>query len=350
MFQRAIKTILATSSLVFATSCSSENTEAKDKELTFYQSVAMTVPYTIMVDDVNSMEEDEAVYAIISGVFEEINRVYNRWNPKSELSQLNLAPAGIPVPVSPKLYQFLEWTHDIVDLTEQRFDPTVEPLKQLWKEYGEQGLRPPEDELIAMKDVVGWDKIRLLSGHVVKEHENTRLDLDGICKGYAVDLIVERLVANGHPNVFVDWGGEIRSAGQHPSGRPWKIFITRLGDTNPENAIATVQLHNTAIATSGDYHQTWVVPSEENDSLEKVCHIIDPETLDPLSPSEESITSASIQAPNCLTADAIATAAMMFSDLREAAAWMQRVQSRRPDLKIWLITHGGQSYSTEGSL
>lgn len=297
---------------------------------------AMTIDYRIIIGKNLDSQENKNAQKIIDSTFEEVNAIYNKWNPHSELSRLNRLPAAAKVTLSPELARLLQQTDEIVQLTEGRFDPTIEPLQALWKNKLAQGQIPSQAEIDALAPAVGWDKIHFQGGFFYKDHTLTSLDLGGIAKGLCVDLLVERLNKAGFPDVFVEWGGEIRASGHHPDDRPWNIFISRLGDSNPEHAIATLSLNDQAIATSGDYLQNWTVWIA--DSPVTYFHIIDPKSYHPLIINNESAASASVMAPTCTLADGLATAAMMFPTAAEARAWAQNLQKQNANLSFWIIS------------
>lgn len=164
----------------------------------------------------------------------------------------------------------------------------------------------PIEKLEEVKASVGWHFVHCVDRCFWKDSSLTALDFGGIAKGYAVDLLVEKLRAAGYQNFYVEWGGEIRTSGQHPSGRPWKVGI---------QGLSAIDLSNAAIATSGSYIQNWTVGSSS------YTHIIDPNRKEPLQNS--TITSVSVIASSCREADAIATALMLFPSKEEAQKWAQ---------------------------
>lgn len=265
--------------------------------------IAMTMGYSVQIGDLHP--DLDTVEAVILSTFSQINQIYNNWNPESEVSKLNALPAGQKRRLSSDLAAFLKRIDGIVLLTEGRFDPTVAPIKNSLL----------EGHLCSESAAVGWDKIHLEGDLFWKEHDATAIDLDGAAKGYAVDLIVERLEEAGYHNLYVEWGGEIRTTGSHPQGRPWKIAI-RGGET--------LEMKKSAIATSGSYLQNWTIDKT------LYTHIIDPITKKPL--ANTPITSASVMSKNCFEADAIATALMLFPSKEEAYAWAEA-----HNLKIWLF-------------
>jgi FAD:protein FMN transferase len=58
----------------------------------------------------------------------------------------------------------------------------------------------------------------------------TALDLGGIGKGYAGDLVADALLALGATGVMVNLGGDVRVAGEAPDGKAWTIQIGNLDE------------------------------------------------------------------------------------------------------------------------
>lgn len=310
-------------------------------QTTVFFGEAMTMHYRIIIGKELSNGQIEAIQQSISDVFEEINAIHNKWNPYSELSKLNNLKAGERVTLSPQLKLLLQKTQIVVELSERHFDPTIEPLQQLWKKNLEQKLVPTDVELEEIKPFIGWDKIHFNEGIFYKDHDLVRLDLGGIAKGFAIDALFDQMRTLGYEDLFVEWGGEIRAGGQHPENRPWKIYISRLGDEHPDHAIDTLSLVDQAIATSGDYLQNWSIHSlgENGKEMTKTYfHIFDPQTLHPLEVSSTSIASVSVIALDCTFADGLATAAMMFPDCSHAEIWAQQLKDNYPELSFWIVS------------
>lgn len=312
------------------------STEPKPSSTTLLSGNAMTMDYRIIVGAELSQEERKRAQDAIHRVFDEVNEIYNHWNANSELSHLNQQPAGVKAPLSQKLETFLQRTGQIVELTEGRFDPTVAPVQRLWKEKLLRGETPSDEQIQALAKAVGWDKIHVQEGLFWKDHALTCLDLGGIAKGYCVDLLIEALNSQGYGNVYAEWGGEIRASGRHPDQRPWNIYISRMGDPDPEHAISTISLTDQAIATSGDYMQSWKVGNMT------YFHIIDPRTLKPLAATQTSVSSASVIAPSCMLADGLATAAMIFESVEDSKRWAETLQKKVDGLQFWIVSREQQ--------
>lgn len=303
--------------------------------LTTFAGTVMTMDYRILIGKPLTSIEKRQVQNLINKTFSDINDSVNKWNPQSEISRLNQAKAGELIPLSSELAQFLRETEHIVQLSEGRFDPTIEPLYQLWKQKLERGGIPSSEEVQAAAVATGWKNIHLEGEIFWKDFDATQLDLGGIAKGYAIDLLVERLKEQGYNDIYVEWGGEIRTSGKHPEKRPWRVLISKFGHLDPSNVLAIIDLEDEAIASSGDYVQNWTV-----DGI-TYYHLIDPETHHPLITGGNTVCSVTVVAPTCMIADALATGAMMFPSPEKAREWLREQQNTIPTLKYWVLSRNG---------
>ena len=297
-----------------------------------FTGTAMTMEYRVLVGKELTLVEREWIHTLIAETFAEINEIYNKWNPDAEISRFNRHRERTPFPLSKDLYVFLKETDGIVHLTHGKFDPTIEPALNLWKNALSQHHEPTPEEIAKTKEMIGWEKIFLSDQTAAKEAPESQLDLGGIAKGFAINLIVERLVEQGFSDCYVEWGGEIRATGKHPEGRPWNVCISYMGIPDPSLALAIVDLNDEAVASSGDYLQYWKTADKT------YTHIIDAATACPLEVNDGSICSATVIAPNCMLADALATAAMLFPDKHKAELWLESLKTDYPSLKYWILT------------
>ena len=109
------------------------------------------------------------------------------------------------------------------------------------------------------------------------------------------------MAANGFSRFMVEIGGEVRTMGKNNKGKPWRIGIDTpvAGSLPGEQLFATTTLSNKAMATSGNYRNFY-----EFDGVQ-YSHIIDPRTGAAL---QSDIASVTVTGPNCIDADALATA------------------------------------------
>lgn len=206
------------------------------------------------------------------------------------------------------------------------YDITVKPLVDA---YGfaakNREANPNIDSLVQF---VGFSKFRIEGNRLIKDDPRLQIDLNSIAKGYVVDLIAEWLDEQGSTNYIVEVGGEIRAKGVNAKGIAWRVGIDTPFDNNNspgQYQQRVVQISGAALATSGNYRRFYY-----NDKGERISH-----TLNPLTGHSQTTTllSATVIAPRCATADALATA-FMASGEKEAIALAERV---RDSIQVYFV-------------
>ncbi|MCD8292860.1 MAG: FAD:protein FMN transferase [Prevotellaceae bacterium] len=196
---------------------------------------------------------------------------------------------------------------EISAVTDGAFDITVAPLVNAWGFGFKQGAFPDEAMVDSLLELTGYRKVSLSpEGKVVKQDGRVLLDCSAIAKGYAVDVVAQLLRRLGVDNFMVDIGGEVVVGGQNPGSSLWRIGVNKPVDdslaVNQELELV-LRLTDTAIATSGNYRNFYYRDGK------KYAHTIDPRTGYPV---QRSILSSTVVAPDCMTADAYATAFMVM--------------------------------------
>lgn len=229
---------------------------------------------------------------------------------------------------------------EISEATNGAFDITVAPLVNAWG-FGFKNMENVTPELIdSIKLLVGYKKIQLVNGKVVKQQQNTMLDCNALAEGYMVDLVAGYLKEQGCKNYMVEIGGEVFAWGKNPKGEHWRIGISKPDDNNTINQEleAIVQLKNKALATSGNYHKFYI------ENGKKYAHEINPITG---YPALSNLLSATVLSDSCMAADAFATA-FMVSGLEKSI----KLVNSRNDLEAYFIYSDDdgnyKTYATEG--
>ena len=133
-----------------------------------------------------------------------------------------------------------------------------------------------------------------------------RLDFSAIAKGYGVDAVGEWLEGRGVKNYLVEIGGEVRARGKRSAAREWQVGIERPTQQASDRAALqiAIPLRDVAMATSGNYRNY-----DTADDGRRFSHILNPHTG---YPEQSALLSVSVIAPDCMTADAYATALMVM--------------------------------------
>ena len=207
------------------------------------------------------------------------------------------------------------------------FDVTVAPLINLWGFGFANSDAITQEKIDSILPFVGYRKIRIENRKVIKEDPRIQLNFSAIAKGYASDVIAALLEREGVENYMVEIGGEVAVKGKNPNGLCWRVGINKPEDDASgfnQTLENTVHLCTPCgLATSGDYRNYRIINGK------KYGHTIDPITG---YPSGQDILSATILAPDCMTADAYATAFMAMGI--EAACQMAE---KIPEIEYYLI-------------
>jgi thiamine biosynthesis lipoprotein len=230
--------------------------------------------------------------------FHRIEECCTRFDPQSELMRLS-AQVGIPVPVSPVLYEAVQFALAVAEESGGAFDPTVGQAMQsrgFNREYrtGQIVYTPATqtDAPVTYRDVrldPARKTITLLRPLV--------LDLGSVAKGLAVDLAAREL--QPFQNFAINAGGDLYLSGHNPYNQPWTIGIRH--PRRDGELIDSIRVSDRAVCTSGDYERR---SSTEFDGH----HILDPSN----GGSARAVASVTVVAPTAILADALATAAFVL--------------------------------------
>jgi len=254
----------------------------------------------------------EAAHAAARDALAAVDAAMSTHDAGSELSRFNAQRAGTPVALSPDTFAVLALAQRVAAQTGGAFDATVAPIVDAW------GFGPGRhhrvvdaDEIARLSRAVGTGLLALdpATRTATRSREGVRADLSGVAKGFAVDLAVQALEAQGIDRYMVEAGGEVRTRGENAEGRPWQIAIEQ-PDATPPRPHFVVPLAGLSMATSGDY-RIWF----ERDGR-RYCHEIDPATGRPI---DNGVASVSVVAAECGYADAMATALMVMGPERGLA-------------------------------
>ena len=179
-----------------------------------------------------------------------------------------------------------------------------------------------------LKKTADGDTVSLLDG--------AQLDLGGIAKGYAADVLRAQLEKEGITSATLDLGGDVFVMGQKSDGSNWRIAVKDPGDT--ESYLGIVSASDAFIVTSGVYERYF----EENGV--RYHHIIDPKTG---SPAESGLVSVTVLCENGAWADALSTACFVLGT-DGALALRNALSAQGTDFELILVTDDDRVLYTGG--
>ncbi len=231
----------------------------------------------------------------------ELGGRFNRFDPSSEISLLNLASSGEAVRVSADTFDIIFRAQRFWRLTGGAFDITVRPIIEVWKGAAGADSLPSEEEIAKALFLVGSDKLLLdpAAQTVRFATQGMEVDLGAIAKGYAADAAADVLKSGGISNAVIDIGGDLVVLGQGAPGKDWTVGVQspdRPGDASA--VLALLEVRDRGVATSGPYYRFYEIAGR------RFSHIVDPATGRPA----DEVPSVTAIAPDGVTADAWATA------------------------------------------
>lgn len=229
----------------------------------------------------------------------------------SLISYINKNESG---PIDHHLLNVYNMSLKVNKMSNGLFDPTLSPLIEAWG-FGENHTPTADTALVAnLLPSVGIDKTKIENGMLIKSTPEMAFNFSAIAKGYGVDLAAKALEDKGCHDLMFEIGGEVVCRGHNPEGKKWRILIELPDEEylkevfkNEQKPIfkdrLVVELKDEALATSGNYR------NYHSEYGQTYGHTISAKTGRPV---RTDILSASVIAPTCMEADALATACMVM--------------------------------------
>lgn len=265
----------------------------------------------------------------------ELQRVDNALSPFNKKSVITAVNNNKPAQLNDMFLYVFDLAKQISKDTDGAFDITVAPLVNAWG-FGFKNDCPPTQHTVdSLRQLIGYDKVRLVGKAVKKDDPRIMLDCSAIAKGYGSDVVARYLSSQGVKNYMVEIGGEIVACGISPRRVPWVIGVEKPVDdslSHDKGLMTTINVTDIAMATSGNYRNFYYKDGK------KYAHTIDPKTGRPV---QHSILSATVLAKECAVADAYATSFMVMG-LEKTKALLKR----HPELKAYIIYDDNGQYKT----
>lgn len=233
-------------------------------------------------------------------------------------------------------------SQQVARLTEGAFDPTVAPLVNLWG-FGYASDRsdtePPSAAAIdSARARVGIAECQIGDDlFLTKKHAATEFDFSAVAKGFGVDCVAAMLRRNGVNDYMVEIGGEVAAQGVNPRGATWRIAVEAPTEATGVEPVTAIPLADAALATSGNYRNYRRLATDT-----VIGHTIDPRSGQP---ARNTTVSATVKAPTCMLADALATACMVLPADRALG-----LRDSLPGIEILLVADSAGRLVLRGGL
>ena len=247
----------------------------------------------------------------IQQLFKAIDESASAFNKQSRITAINDNKSDVADDFFVKLYNKAK---EVNAASSGLYDPTVMPLVNAWGFGYKNGTLPTREQIDSILQFVGIEHTSLNGNKIVKDDSRVQFDFSSIAKGMACDEVAAMLERNGVENYMVEIGGEVVSRGVNQVGQKWHVSIDMPepddSDGAQHNSALVITLDGKAVATSGNYRKF------KESGGKKLSHIVNPKTG---SSETSNLLSVSIVAPDCMSADAWATACMAMGEEKTKA-------------------------------
>jgi thiamine biosynthesis lipoprotein len=238
----------------------------------------------------------------IDSIFRAIDQSLSTYQEASVISKINRNERDT---VDAHFITVFQKAVEVSQQTSGAFDITVAPLINAYGFGFKKKEQVTQGKIDSLLLLVGYQKIRLEGNTIIKANTGMMVDFNAIAQGYTVDVLAGFLDSRGVSDYLIELGGEVRAKGKKQDGQPWTVGIEEPEESKTEGGSLnrTIALQDNALATSGNYKKFYIEDGK------KYTHIIDPHTG---MPAKNNLLSATVVAPDCMTADAYATAFMVM--------------------------------------
>jgi thiamine biosynthesis lipoprotein len=245
-----------------------------------------------------------------------LEAVFSLYRTDSALCRLNRGAILEAPPAD--LLRLLSECHVMHDLTGGGFDPTVQPLWNLYASHFSRADADPAGpgpaRIAAALAHVGWKKVAF-DGSRVELERGMALTLNGIAQGYITDRVCDLLRREGVRHTMIDMG-ELRALDARPDGSLWRVGL----ENGKREVKHTVEIASRAVATSAAAGTAF-------DTSGKFGHLFDPHT----GAAHPIWSSVSVIAESATMADGLSTAFSMLP-----AESIRRIASRLDDVEVYV--------------
>ena len=269
--------------------------------------------------------------AAVDSILRVIDLSMSTYIENSLITQIN---KGENLPIDPHFQKVLQASMDIYQQSNGVFDPSIGQLINAWGFGKKENHTPPTQKQIdSLLALTGMDKVHINATpkgtFVRKDNPDIQLNFNAIAQGYTSDVIADYFHSKQINNFIIEVGGELVIHGQNIlKGKSWRIGIDNPLQKPDEDReiVATVELTDCGLATSGNYRKLWT------DSItgQKYVHTINPKTG---YPQPSNLLSATVVAPSAMLADGYATTLMALGGVEKAKDFL----AQHKELKAVLL-------------
>lgn len=315
-------TFLLLAFLTFSTAC-----KPTYHTITFEKNYFST-PVTLVLRKENTAKKTISVVKNdIEQILSSLEQKLSLTIENSDISKFNKLNASESITISNETKTLLEKANNFYSLTNGCFNVGIYPLTDLWQlsseKYGKttEFTIPTNQEIFNSAVYISPNNFTLDNYTLKKNNYNeTKIDLGGLGKGYAIELVTDYLKNNGYTHGYFNIGTSSMQLLDYEEN--WILSVKHPRKENDK--IISIETKNLALSTSGDYERCYI-----KDGI-RYCHIISPTTYSPI---QTGIASVTVLGQDACFCDALTTA-LSAMNIESAKNF---IKNNLTDYKVFLI-------------
>jgi len=315
-------------------SCGKAKKKYSEYSFDFFDTVTTITGYA------ESKEEFDDVSAFVLAELGEYHRlfdIYKRYSGLENLCTVNELVNGAhrTVKVDARIIEMLEYAKEMYEKTGGKVNIAMGSVLSIWHDYRTAGVDkpwaaklPPMEKLLEASEHTDINALVIdkENGTVTITDPEMKLDVGAIAKGYAVEMVAQKLEKKGFSGYMLNVGGNVRTIGAKADGTPWTVGVENPLESEEKPYVAYLKLAGESVVTSGLYQRYYVVDGK------RYHHIIDPATLMP----SEVFASVSILCKSSAMGDALSTS-LFCLDLESGKALIESIDGAEA---MWVLLDG----------
>ena len=292
-----------------------------------------------------SAEEFNELLAGIEADLMHYHQLYDIYNPYEglvNLYEVNLRAGREPVEVPQEIMDILVFAKEMYAVTDGNMNVAFGSVLRIWHDVREYNNNfPNEDPIFPEREALEAAAEHCSIDDLILDEEactvffadpELKLDVGAIGKGYAVERVAQRLIAEGYDNILLNAGGNVRTIGGKLTGENWVIGIQNPDTASSELYVAKASVSGKAVITSGVYQRFFEYEGK------RYHHIIDKDSLQP----EDRYQSVTILLDDSGRGDALSTAVFNMP-YEEGSAFVESLDGVEA---MWILNDGTQCFSS----
>lgn len=251
----------------------------------------------------------------------DLEQAWSRFIPDSELNRLQAWRGWLEC--SDDLVAALQWCLRMHDETKGVFDPSIRvSLEQLGYDRTFREVQSSAETRNGAGPAPGLAGLEI-SGSKARIAPGLSIDLGGIGKGLAADIVADELIVAGANSAYVSLGGDIHASGEPVDENGWSVPLLHPTTGDP---VAHHTLYAGAVVMSTTAFRRWRRGDAEHH------HLIDPRTGEP---ATTDLVAVAVADQSAARGEALAKSAIIVGRTEGTALL------RSAGVKAWLISADG---------